>query len=443
MLLSSLLVINRDTIILCFLNNLAILYGQFALMSEINEVKSARNLLLSTERLSNTHKSIQTKEASMSKLLRHLSLALLATALLFACSAPAPVADAPKEQPVPQDPALVISLAEVQALVAKGAEGNFILVDSRPEIKFQQAHIPGAISIPKPLLEQNLDKLSKEKQIIFYCGGLTCGLSPQSAAIAMKNGFSNVKVFYAGMPAWEAGGNFSEIELPALQKLVTEGGKEPFVLIDSRPAVKYTQAHIPGAISLPKAEFELKKGLLPADKNIQLIFYCGGYECKLSPQSAALALGLGYKNVAVFAAGEPAWKTASLPLWGSEASGAFAKKEKPAGALPEAITADELKKLIAEGKVQIVDVREPAEFAKSHIKGAINIFDEDFIFKAKESVAKLVSTGRVVLVCATGARSASAYYAILDSEYTNKNNLQYLDNTVTYQADGTFLVTKK
>jgi rhodanese-related sulfurtransferase len=374
--------------------------------------------------------------------LRRLTLALLATALLFACSAPAPVADAPKEQPVPQDPALIISLAEVQALVAKGAEGNFILVDSRPEVKFQQAHIPGAISIPKPLIEQNLDKLAKDKQVIFYCGGVTCALSSKSAEVAQKNGYSNVKVFYAGMPAWEAGGNFVEIELPALQKLVAEGGKEPFVLIDSRPSVKYAKGHIPGAISLPKAEFELKKGILPADKNIQLIFYCGGYECKLSAQSATLALGLGYKNVAVFSAGEPVWKSASLPLWGSEASGAFAKKEKPADALPEAITAEELQKLIASGQVQIVDVREPEEFAKAHIKGAINIFDEDFIFKAKESVAKLVQSGRVVLVCATGARSASAYYAILDSEYVNKNNVQYLDNKVSYLANGTFVVSK-
>jgi len=377
----------------------------------------------------------------MYKTLRHLAMVLLAITLLAGCSATkAVVVDGQNEQPVPQDPALVISLDEVKALVAKGAEGNFVLVDSRPDIKFQQSHIPGAIGIPKPMLEKNLGKLPKDKLVVFYCGGATCSLSSKSAEIAKKNGYSNVKVFYAGMPAWVKGGNVVEIEVQALQKMVAEGAKEPFVLIDARPTVKYNKGHIPGAISLPKAEFKLKKEILPADKSTQLIFYCGGYECKLSPQSAELAKELGYKKVAVFAAGEPAWKDAGLPLLEGEASGAFAKVEKSADALPEAINPDELQQLLAAGKVQIIDVREPDEFAKAHIKGAINVFDEDFIFKAKESVAKLVKTGRVVLVCATGARSASSYYAILDSDYTNKNNLQYLDNKVTYLADGTFRV---
>lgn len=379
----------------------------------------------------------------MYKTLRHLAMVLLAIGLLAGCSATkAVVAEGQNEQPVPQDPALVISLDEVKALVAKGAEGNFVLVDSRPDVKFQQAHIPGALGIPKPMLEQNLGKLPKDKLVVFYCGGVTCALSSKSAEVAQKNGYSNVKVFYEGMPAWEKDGNIVEIELPALQKMVAEGTKEPFVLIDARPVVKYNKGHIPGSISLPKAEFELKKGMLPADKGIQLIFYCGGYDCPLSHQSAELAKKLGYSNIAVYAAGEPVWKSAGLPLWGSEASGAFAKAEKPAGALPEAISPDELKKLLAEGKVQIIDVREKKDYDKAHIKGAINIFDEDFIFKAKESVAKLVKSGRVVLVCATGARSASSYYAILDSDYTNKNNLQYLDNKVTYLANGDFEVAK-
>ena len=105
----------------------------------------------------------------MYKSLRYLALALLATGLLAGCSAPGPVkvADGQNEQPVPQDPALVITVAEVQALVAKGAEGNYLLVDSRPEVKFDQAHIPTAISIPKPMIEQSLDKLPKDKLVVF------------------------------------------------------------------------------------------------------------------------------------------------------------------------------------------------------------------------------------------------------------------------------------
>ncbi|OHB25430.1 MAG: hypothetical protein A2X84_01950 [Desulfuromonadaceae bacterium GWC2_58_13] len=374
---------------------------------------------------------------------------MLAAALLAGCAATtAPVEQAAVVAPakvekkdVAQDPRLVITTAEVMQLLAGPEAGNYVLVDARPEVKFNEGHVPGALSIPKPMLEKSLDKLSKDKTIVFYCGGLKCELSPQSAEIAMKNGFEKVKVWYEGEPGWTKAGNYLEVELPYIEKLVTKGGTEPYLLVDARPAVKYNQSFIPKSVSLPKAEFELKKGLLPADKSIPVIFYCGGYACKLSHESADLALKLGYTKVAVFAAGEPAWKEAGLPMWGDQASGVALKPKADTGGLPESITVDEFKKLVAEGKVQVIDVRSATDFAAGHLPGAIHVFDEDFIFKAKESVAKLPLEGRVVLHCSTGGRAGGAYYAILgESDYVNKKNLQYLDKTITVGADGTFVI---
>jgi rhodanese-related sulfurtransferase len=381
----------------------------------------------------------------MSNLLKLILTALLLAAMTFGCAStpqpPAAGSSLAEKQPVKQDPNLIISLEEVQALVAQGPEaGNYQLIDARPEIKFNSGHIPTSISIPKPMIEKNLSKLDKNKMQIFYCGGIKCALSAKSAEVAMKNGFKNVKVFYDGMPAWNKGGNYKVVGLDYVKKKVIDGGKEPFILIDARPSVKYQQAFIPGAISLPKAEFELKKGILPADKSTELVFYCGGYKCKLSHKSAQAAMALGYTNVAAFAAGEPAWKEAGLPLWGNEASGVVAKEKKEG--LPETINPEEFKKLVAADAIQVVDVREPEEFAKGHIPDAINIFDEDFIFKAEEAITKLADDGRVVLVCTTGARSGSSYYAILDTKYGNKAQLQYLDAEVTYMADGSFTIGK-
>jgi len=382
----------------------------------------------------------------MSTLLRFLLSALLIAAVAVGCaSGPQPMVDKSsqvEQQPVKQDPALIISVEEVKALIAKGTEaGNYQLIDARPAIKFDAGHLPTAINIPKPMLEKSLSLLDKNKMQIFYCGGINCALSQKSAEVAMQNGFKNVKVFYAGEPAWIKAGNYNEVELDYVKKKVMDGGKAPYVLIDARPTVKYQQAFIPGAISLPKAEFELKKGILPADKSTEISFYCGGYACNLSHKSAEAALALGYSNVSVFAAGEPAWKEAGLPLWGNEASGVVAKKKKEG--LSETIDPEEFKKLVAAGSIQVVDVREPEEFAKGHIKGSINIFDEDFIFKTKAAIAKLATEKRVVLVCTTGARSGSSYYAILDAEapgFTNKEQLQYLDAQVAYMADGSFTI---
>ena len=396
----------------------------------------------------------------MRKLVLLLLAILTSTFLITGCAsttvkeAAADKAKAPEQKNVPQDPKLRITTQEVMELFSKEFSGatlvtetldqnkSFQLIDARPAVKFEEGHVPGAINIPKPLLTKNLDQLAKDKLLIFYCGGLHCGLSPASAQIAMKAGFKNVKVWYEGMPGWIAAGNYAEIETPAVEKLAMKPGKDPLLIIDARPGVKYQKAFIPSAMSLPKAEFANKKGLLPEDKNIPLVFYCGGYKCKLSHESATQALAMGYKNVSVYSAGEPAWKEAGLPLWGNEASG-VKKKEVAKNALPEVITPEEFSKLLAAGKLTLVDVRPKEDYDAAHINGAIHIFDEDFYSKEQESIAKLPKDGRIVLHCATGSRAGGAYYAILDTNYGNKGNLQYLDSTIIVNADGSYTFEKK
>ncbi len=52
--------------------------------------------------------------------------------------------------------------------------------------------------------------------------------------------------------------------------------EENFVLVDSRPGKRYSQAHMPGAISIPVCEMQELLQNLPKDKDKLLIFYCGG-----------------------------------------------------------------------------------------------------------------------------------------------------------------------
>lgn len=68
----------------------------------------------------------------------------------------------------------LVSTKEMEKLVSMGPEkGNFILVDSRPDVKFNEGHIPGAISIPFPKMSELSGRLPKDKSapIIFYCEG--------------------------------------------------------------------------------------------------------------------------------------------------------------------------------------------------------------------------------------------------------------------------------
>jgi len=51
-----------------------------------------------------------------------------------------------------------------------------VLADARPVIRYNQGHLPGAVSIPVPLLKEQKEAVlpkDKNKLLVFYCGGYT------------------------------------------------------------------------------------------------------------------------------------------------------------------------------------------------------------------------------------------------------------------------------
>lgn len=68
------------------------------------------------------------------------------------------------------------------------------------------------------------------------------------------------------------------VSVEELVKLVAMGAeKGGYVLVDSRPKPRFNEGHIPHAVSLDNAKFDdQKEKVLPKDKDILLIFYCGG-----------------------------------------------------------------------------------------------------------------------------------------------------------------------
>jgi len=105
--------------------------------------------------------------------------------------------------------------------------------------------------------------------------------------------------------------SLAEVEALVAQK-PEEGG---YLLIDSRPEIKYFEGHLPWARSLPWQEMKERLDELPADKGARLVFYCGGVKCDLSAKAAALAAEQGYTDVSVFTEGEPAWRQAGQSVW--------------------------------------------------------------------------------------------------------------------------------
>ncbi|MFZ5771867.1 MAG: rhodanese-like domain-containing protein [Thermodesulfobacteriota bacterium] len=67
-----------------------------------------------------------------------------------------------------------IKTDELQDLIKNHAD--IFLGDARPESRYGQSHLPGAVSIPVPLLQEKQAAalpLDKNKLLVFYCGGPT------------------------------------------------------------------------------------------------------------------------------------------------------------------------------------------------------------------------------------------------------------------------------
>jgi rhodanese-related sulfurtransferase len=82
----------------------------------------------------------------------------------------------------------------------------------------------------------------------------------------------------------------------------------------------------------------------------------------------------------------------------------FNCKQVEKEAIVELITVEEMDSLLAMGKVQLVDVRTPEEYAKGYIEGAVNIDFRDENFE--DLITKIDKTKPVIVYCARGGRSS-------------------------------------
>ena len=86
------------------------------------------------------------------------------------------------------------------------------------------------------------------------------------------------------------------------------------VFIDGRGGI-YERGCIPGAINLRfSGNFTPENLAEVVGIDDEIVFYCGGLDCQLSPNSSAKALTWGYSRVYYFAGGFPEWRQAGYPV---------------------------------------------------------------------------------------------------------------------------------
>jgi len=370
---------------------------------------------------------------------------LTAVALAFT-----PFAATAGEQPPPTaemkafwyDEEHIVDFAYMSEYAVLPKREDVTIVDSRPANKFGPGHIPTAIALPDSKFAELAPTMlpeDKDQLLIFYCGGYHCKLSHNSARSAAEMGYTNVKVYAAGMPDWKFQGGRPAIDTVYLQQLMA--APEPVMVIDSRPANKIGGGVIPGAINIPDSQFDALAGLLPADKDIPLVFYCGGFICKLSDKSAVKAMALGYTNVSTYPPGFPAWKkevaVVAMNVAPDGEAATIAAVPEMAAPGEGTIPIDEFKAILAEmpDDVMIVDVRDTDEYARGAIPGTTNIPVGDL----EDQLFDLPDDKRIVFVCTSGGRSGEAYDLV--KLLREDLNVAYVDAVMQFSADGSVEIT--
>lgn len=81
-------------------------------------------------------------------------------------------------------------------------ENKVKLIDVRRKEDYDESHIPGAISIPKDEIKDNLHQLSKDDVHVVYCYNQQCHLGAAAALHLAKNGYP-VMEMEGGFNTWK------------------------------------------------------------------------------------------------------------------------------------------------------------------------------------------------------------------------------------------------
>jgi rhodanese-related sulfurtransferase len=230
-------------------------------------------------------------------------------------------------------------------------------------------------------------------------------------------GYENVRIYTGGFPDWSKH-EYGSVAPDWLKMAIAKD--VPHVLIDLRPAAEVNAGHIAGAVGIEYANLAASQGKFPARKNAPIIFY-GAH----SEEAAGLVVSWGYKAVRVLPMDFGTWQTAGNPVATGSAKTAIAYVPKPK---PGTITVSEFEQVAGRtpNTMVLVDVRNPDEFAKGTIAGAVNI-PVDELGKRQ---AELDPQKELILYCNSGIRAEMGHNVLQDKG----RKARYLDATLSVEG---------
>jgi len=98
----------------------------------------------------------------------------------------------------------------VDELKARIDDPGVLVVDVRSAADYARGHVPGAISLPAAELERKLGSLPRDVEVIAYCQGPYCVLSPDMVGVLRRYGIP-ARPLDGGMVRWQREGGQVEL----------------------------------------------------------------------------------------------------------------------------------------------------------------------------------------------------------------------------------------
>jgi rhodanese-related sulfurtransferase len=209
--------------------------------------------------------------------------------------------------------------------------------------------------------------------------------------------------------------------MPLAPRQLEQKRAEGALLVDVRTDLQFDEAHIPGsvAITMLKAGFGTKLAWV-ADRDQEVVLI--GRDDDDARRAAGLAIAIGIRNLGGFLAG-------GMTSWRAEQREVDRVERLRAERLHELLEGDG-------DAIQVLDVRERAEFEDGHIPGSFHTPYHDI-----HDVPELLDPGReIAVVCSGGARSAVG--ASLLKRFGARSVMHVADGGVGTWADAGFPIER-
>ena len=99
-----------------------------------------------------------------------------------------------------------VNLAQAYALFQQGS----LFIDARPADEFNELHVPKSLNITPDMVEAGVAEkvagLARDREIVVYCGQVSCDLALKVAEKLQALGFTRVMAFMGGFRAWDEAG---------------------------------------------------------------------------------------------------------------------------------------------------------------------------------------------------------------------------------------------